>query len=285
MEPDLALLEEAIGSSAASWEPLSTGGYTLSRAWRVMTNDGLVFAKEAEDEGSLHMLRREALVYRDVRGPFLPAFVGYADSGDKALLAVELLESAQWPPPYPEDVSPLFDAVELVAASVVPVELPAQRHRDSRWRRVADDPGPFLGLGLCSRAWLTASIGALIDAEEQAVFEGDCLVHNDIYAANVAFTQRGAVLVDWGASVRGSRWIDVAFALLSVRVEGGTPPELAFSGEAAFATALAGHFAAEAPAPLPDWAEPGSTLREDMAGDLVHALRWVAELLELPPLA
>jgi hypothetical protein len=250
VEPDLELLGEAIGGSATSWEPLRTGGYTRSRAWRVMTSDGLVFAKEADDEGSLHMLRHEALVYRDVRGPFLPAFVGYADSGDKALLAVELLESAQWPPSYPEDVSPLFDAVELVAASVVPVELPVQRHRDSRWRRVADGPDPFLGLGLCSREWLTASIDALIDAEEQADFEGDCLVHNDIYAGNVAFTPRGAVLVDWGASVRGSKWIDV-----------------------------------EAPAPIPDWAETGSTLREDMAGDLREALRWAAELLELPPLS
>ncbi len=83
--------------------------------------------------------------------------------------------------------------------------------------------------------------------------------------------------------MRGSRWIDVALALLSVRVEGGTPPPLDFPAEASFAAAFAGHFAVEAPAPLPDWAEPGSTLREDMAGDLAHALRWAAELFELPP--
>jgi hypothetical protein len=62
-------------------------------------------------------------------------------------------------------------------------------------------------------------------------------------------------------------------------------PAVEFPGEAAFAAALAGHFALEAPAPLPAWAAPGSTLREDMTGDLAHALRWAAELLELPPLA
>ena len=50
------------------------------------------------------------------------------------------------------------------------------------------------------------------------------------------------------------------------------------------AVAFAGHFALEAPAPLPDWAEEGSTLREDMAGDLAHALRWAVELLGLPAL-
>jgi hypothetical protein len=83
--------------------------------------------------------------------------------------------------------------------------------------------------------------------------------------------------------VRGSRWIDVAFALLSLRVEGATPPSLDFPNEGPFAAALAGHLAVEAPAPLPDWAEPGSTLREAMAGDLAHALRWAAERLELAP--
>lgn len=113
---------------------------------------------------------------------------------------------------------------------------------------------------------------------------GDELVHNDIYSGNVCFTARGAVLVDWGAAVRGSRWVDVALTLLSLRAEGGTVPRLDFPGEASFAAAFAGHFAVETPAPLPEWAEPESTLREDMAGDLVHALHWTAELLELPPL-
>lgn len=284
MEPDLELVAEAIGSAPLAWHPVRSGGYTRSRAWRVMTRDGLVFAKEAEDEGSLQMLRREALVYREVRGPFLPAFVGFADSGERALLAVELLEDACWPPPYPDDVGPLFDALELVAATTPPSALPAQGCPASHWERVALDPGPFLSLGLCSNEWLTASIEALIDAEGQAVFEGDDLVHNDVYSGNVGFTSRGPVLVDWGAAVRGSKWIDVAFALLSVRVEGGRAPGVGFPGESGFATALAGQFAVEAPAPLPDWAEPGSTLRADMAGDLAHALRWAADLLDLPPL-
>lgn len=55
-----------------------------------------------------------------------------------------------------------------------------------------------------------------------------------------------------------------------------------YSCEGAFASALAGHLATEASAPLSAWADPGSTLRGDMAGDLRHALPWVAELLGLP---
>ena len=286
MTPDLDLLTEAIGHEPRSWKPVNTGGYTCSRAFRVETRDGLVFAKEAEEAGSLHMLRREATVYRGVHGPFLPAFVGFADSGERALLAIELLEDAHWPPPYPDDVGPLFDALDLVAATPPPPELPVQGRWRSRWELVAADPEPLLGLGLCSREWLEASLDTLTRAESQAQFEGDDLVHNDVYSANVAFRGGRAVLVDWGAAVRGSRWIDVALALLSVRVEGGTPPDVVPPEEIApFAAAFAGHFAVDAPAPLPDWAAPGSTLREDMAGDLAHALRWSVELLGLPPLS
>jgi aminoglycoside phosphotransferase (APT) family kinase protein len=282
--PDLELLEEALGAAPASWRPVDTGGYTRSRAWRVETPDARVFAKQAEDAGSLHMLRREAAVYRGVQGSFLPSFVGFADSGETALLAIEYLHDVHWPPPYPTDAAPLFEALELVAATEPPAELPAQGPWSSRWERVAADPAPFLSLGLCTRDWLDESSERLIDAESHADFVGPDLVHNDVYSGNVGFGRHGAVLVDWGAAVRGSRWIDVAFALLSVRVEGGTPPAIPFPAEVAFAAALAGHLAVEAPAPLPDWAEPGSSLREDMAGDLSHALRWVGELLQLPPL-
>lgn len=285
MTPDLELLTQALGHEPRSWEAVDAGGYTRSQAWRVTTSDGPVFVKTAEEAGSLHMLRREAVVYREVRGPFLPSFVGFADSGQRALLAIEFLEDAHWPPPYPDDVSPLFEALDLVASTEAPTELPTQDAWRSRWEQVADDPEPLLGLAICTRRWLSSSIQSLIAAEKQAGFEGDHLVHADIYSANVAFTANGAVLVDWGASSRGSRWIDVAFAALSLRVEGATSPSLELPGEASFAAALAGHFAVEAPAPLPDWAEPGSTLRADMNGDLAHALRWSAELLDLPPLS
>jgi hypothetical protein len=248
------------------------------------TTDGPVFVKQASDEGTLSMLRHEALVYSHVAGSFLPTYVGFADRGDRALLALEYVSDARWPPPYPDELTPLFAALETVSTVKPPPELPSHGSRWSRWQRVADDPEPLLGLGLCSREWLESALEALIAAEQQAVFEGSALVHNDVYSGNVCFDGRGAMLVDWGAAVRGSRWIDVAFAVLSVRVEGGVVPAFDFPEEAAFAAALAGHFAVEAHEPLPVWADPGSTLREDMAGDLAHALAWTAEVLELQPL-
>lgn len=229
MTPDLDLLAQALDGEPTSWDPVNTGGYTRSRAWHVQTADGPVFVKEAEDAGSLHMLRREAVVYRGVRDSFLPAFVGFADSGERALLAIEYLTDAIWPPPYPDDVAPLFDALRLVAASEPPAEVPAQRPRRPRWEEVSSDPEPLLELGLCSREWLTRSLDTLVEAESKADFTGSALVHNDIYSGNVAFSERRALFVDWGAAVRGSPWIDVAFALLSLRVEGATRPRTSSS--------------------------------------------------------
>jgi hypothetical protein len=284
VNPDLELLAEALGCEPRSWTAVSTGGYTQSQAFRVETSDGPVFVKEAEETGSLHMLRREALVYRNVSGPFLPAFVGFADSGERALLAIELLEDAHWPPPYPDDVAPLFDALERVAVATPPADPPAEQPNEPQWERVASDPEPFLGLGLCSREWFDDAIDALVDAERRVLVEGDDLVHNDIYAANLAFAPRGVVLVDWGAAVRGSRWVDVAFVALSLRVEGvPRPPWLTLPGEDALAATIAGHFAVGASSPLPPWAAPGSTFLDDIRGDLAHLLSWASEQLDLPP--
>ena len=280
-QPDLELLAAALGAPPHSWERITSGGYTRSERWRVETADGRAFVKQAEDEGSLHMLRREAVVYADVHGSFLPGYVGFADSGTRAVLAIELLEHAHWPPPYPDDTTPLFDSLEPIAAAPVPPGLPALS-QPRRWEEIAVEPEPLLGLGVCTREWLDRSLPTLIAAEKAAAIEGDDLVHGDVYSGNIGFVDSRAVLVDWGACVRGSRWTDVAFAVLSVRVEGGILPTLAFPEERAYAAATAGLLALEAPKPLPEWSPPDSRLRQDMTADLGHALRWAAEELELP---
>ncbi len=227
-QPDLELVATALGARPRSFEHVSVGGYTRSERWRVATADGHAFVKQAEDEGSLHMLRREATVYQHVHGPFLPGYVGFADSGDRAVLAIELLEGAHWPPPYPEDVSPLFAALEQVAATPAPVAACPRSAQPRRWELIAENPTPLLGLGLCSREWLEQALPVLICGRGRCVVEGDELVHRDVYSGNVAFVGDRAVLVDWGACVQGSRWTDVAFAVLSVRVEGGVAPALDF---------------------------------------------------------
>ena len=154
----------------------------------------------------------------------------------------------------------------------------------SRWQRVADHPADFLRLNVCSREWLESSLPALIDAEKQADLRGTRLVHNDVYSGNVCFNADRAVLVDWATAARGNPDLDVAFAIVSVLAEGGQLPERQLlNDEGAWAPGLAGHNAFEAGAPLPAWAEPGSTLRQDQLTDLRAALPWAARTLGLEP--
>ena len=232
------------------------------------------------------MLRREALVYEHVAGSFLPAFVGFAEGGARAVLAVEHIDDALWPPPYPDDVSPLFETLDDVARADPPAALPRLEQWPLHWAAVGGDPRPFLRLGVCGRPWLDDVLDRLVAAEAEAGWTGDALVHNDVYSGNTCFRGRHAMLVDWGVAAVGSRWCDVAFAVLSVRSERGgrLPPAVEPPGAPAYAAALAGHFAVEAPKPLPAWAAPGSTLREDMTQDLRAALSWAVETLDLPPL-
>jgi hypothetical protein len=284
VEPDLDLVAKALGAHPTSLVPAAGGGYTRSGSWIAETADGLAFVKQAEEAGSLSMLRREAVLYEGVRAGYLPGFRGFADDGTRAVLAVEAIVDGYWPPPYRDDVSLLFDALDDVASTKPPDGLPRVEPWGSRWQAVGAEPGPFLSLGLCSAAWLEVNLERLVDAELASEWMGDALVHNDVYSGNVCFARERVLLVDWGVASIGSRWVDVAFALVSVRSEGGPPLAVTLPGAAGFAACLAGHWATEAPKPLPAWAEPGSTLREDMAQDLRAALAWAVEELELPPL-
>jgi hypothetical protein len=221
------------------------------------------------------MAQIELRVYQGVTGTFLPELVDAWQEDDRALLVLEDLSSLYWPPPYPADVRPLFDALDEVAASPPPPELRRLEERDETpWEYVTS-------LDVCSAAWLQRAIGPLRSAESSFKVSGQDLVHYDVWTDNVCFADRGALLVDWAAARVGNRWIDVGCALLSLLVEGGTWPPLAIRNEPGLAAFIAGSVVREATAPLPDWAAPGSTLREDQRGDLVHALRWASQALGL----
>jgi hypothetical protein len=272
----------AVGKDAVSWEPVIGGGYTRQAKWRVHFADGsTAFVKAAHEEPYSGALRREVAVYKSVDGSFLPRLVGAGDDGALVVLAVEDLAEAQWPPPYPDDVRPLFEALDALAATPAPDGLRVWPVARSNWRKVAEEPEPFLALGLCSGTWLEHVVDRLVQAELRVSWAGDDFVHYDVYSGNVCFVGPRALLVDWDTAGRGNRWVDVAFALLNVRAEGARLPDVGLPQEGDYAALLSGHFAVEAPAPLPEWAE-GSSLREAMVGDLRHALEWTAEALGLP---
>ncbi len=273
----------AVGKDAVDWEPVIGGGYTRQAKWRVRFADGsTAFIKAADEEPYSNTLRREVAVYKSVEGPFLPRLLGAGDDGVLVVLAVEDLVEAHWPPPYPDDVRPLFDALDALAATPVPAGLRSWSVARSNWQRIAENCEPFLALGLCSAEWLGQVIQSLVQAESRVSWAGEDFVHYDIYSGNVCFVGPRALLVDWDTAGRGNRWVDVAFAYLNLRVEGAEPPDVGLPQEGDYAALLSGHFAVEAARPLPEWAE-GSSLREDMVGDLRHALEWTTDMLGLPP--
>jgi hypothetical protein len=269
----------------------SAGGYTAG--WRgIVTLDdgGSAFVKSAAgaDGGRV---KREAgvLAWLEQHGHagIGPRLLGF-DDGDPAVLATEDLSDAHWPPPYPADTSTLFDTVDELRRVDAPAELEALEDWDDgstlRWQRVADGPADFLRLGVCSAEWLERHAVALIEAERRVDLRGRALVHNDVYSGNVCFVEDRALLTDWATAARGNPDLDVAFAIVSVLAEGGHLPERRLlDDEAAWAARLAGHNAVEASAPLPEWADPASTLRQDQLVDLRAALPWAARAIGLDP--
>ena len=269
--------------SASSWEPVA-GGYTRAPKFRALARDETgVFVKFAEDDDlAVRAIVAELDVYESLSAPFLPVLYGAFQAHDKALLILEDLSEAHWPPPYPPDVAPLFAALDAIAAVRAPDGLPTLAEpAETPWRQIARAPEAFLSLGVCSGTWLIKALPTLIEAEACVPRSGSQLVHNDVWAGNLCFADRGALLVDWAEARVGNAAIDRAFALLSLRVEGA--PVSAIDDAPALAAFVTGIVAAEASAPLPAWAPAGSTLRSDQLGDLRVALPWAAGELGLPP--
>jgi hypothetical protein len=118
---------------------------------------GRAFVKIGWTLDTASWIRDEYLFYARMRGvPFLPTFVGWADDGERPVLALEDLSGAAWPPPWdPRRVEQAIACLEEVAAATPPPDLPTARSSQwslNGWPEVARDPSPFLSLGLCSRA-------------------------------------------------------------------------------------------------------------------------------------
>ena len=278
----IAAVTDLLGVAPGGWEPRAGGHTQAGKARATLADGSRVFVKWAA-AGIEAALLDEIRVLSAVRGPFLPHALAWSE--DPAVLIMEDLTAAIWPPPFPGDVGSLWEALEAKAAIVPPDGLPRLEEwpgSERRWRRVAADPRAFLDLGVVTETWLGTHINDLVAAEESVALAGTQLVHNDVFSGNMAFLGDRAILVDWATAAVGNAYLDTAMAVLSLRSDGGPLVRLGFPDEAGFAALLAGHDALEAPAPLPSWAHPDSTMRAEQLGDLRHALAWAAECLDLP---
>jgi hypothetical protein len=150
------------------------------------------------------------------------------------------------------------------------------------WHKVAVDPEPFLGLGLCSREWFDGAIGTLVDAESGESLDGSSLVHFDVRSDNLCLLDDRVVLIDWNNTARGRADFDVIAFAQSVTMEGGPPPhEIVPDADPAIVAMLTGYFARSAPKPvIPD----APRVRDVQLAQLRVCLPWAARVLDLPPL-
>ncbi|WP_394795098.1 aminoglycoside phosphotransferase family protein [Armatimonas sp.] len=263
------------------------GGYSLALRLRLELADGrLVFAKVATTEPTARWLRREVVVYEALGSQkFLAEFLGWADDSTEPFLLLEDLSEAHWPPPWTTArVDVVLTALSEVRRAPLPPQTPAleaERAVLTRWASIADDPAPFLSLGLCSAGWLENALPTLLAAEQTLNLDGTDFLHLDVRSDNLCFIGERAVIVDWNWSSVGNGEADIACWLPSLHSEGGPLPETILPAATPWAAALAGFFGSMAGLPPPEGAP---TVRTVQRTQLESALPWVVRALGLPPI-
>lgn len=285
-EAVLTAITAATGAGATSWQHV-VAGHTQAEKWLVELQDGRrAFVKAGTETSARAQIEREASILESVAAAYMPRFYGAATVDGWATLVLEDLSRAVWPPPYADRGEALLKTVMQVAATPPPQGLrrrPEGRPFGTYWQRIAADPEPVLAHRLFSAGWLERAQPVLDAAESLAELSGDDFLHDDVWAGNVCYTGRGALLIDWASASIGNRRIDLAYALLSIRSSGTRPPPIHFPEEAAYAALLAGANAYHAAQPADESIRHESVLRAGWLHDLEFALDWASELLQLAP--
>jgi Phosphotransferase enzyme family len=281
MTPDaIARAERILGVEAENWARIVSRGYSVNEHWTAGFVDGSrAFLKLASVDPSPQWVRDEWHVFESVSGPFMPRLLGFEDGDHPLLILEDMLPDARWPPPWqPGDVDAVLESLEEVAAAPLSGELPRLAEDDlPGWKEIAEDPAPFLGLGLFGAEWLERSLPTLIAASDPARLDGESLVHCDVRSDNLCLREGRVVLLDWNHARIGNPAFDVAFWLPSLVLEGG--PDPATFGVDELAVFVAGFFAAQAGLPAPEGAP---RVRGFQRAQLEVALPWTCSALGLP---
>ena len=220
-------LERLVGARIESFTPV-VGGYTPALRLVCRTATTSFFAKIGATPLTSQFLRREIDVYTRVTGDFMPRLIACEDDESAPILIIKDLSSAQWPPPWDER------RVELVLAQIhamhgAPVSFgsraQAQETAGSGWAAVAENPGPFLALGLANARWLDRALPHLIQHEARRAVEGESLTHWDLRSDNICVADGRVLFVDWNHAGMSNLALDLGFWLPSLAYEGGPLPE------------------------------------------------------------
>lgn len=276
-------IEGLVGARVESYRRVE-GGYTPALRLVCRTVEASFFAKIGTTPGTCKSLNREIEIFKRLSGDFMPRLLAAETHESEPILIIEDLSAQHWPPPWDERQIELtlaqIDALHHTPASL---ETFAQVHetKDGNWRAVADDPGPFLALGMADAVWLEAALPTLIQFEVRCPTEGDSLIHCDLRSDNICIKAERAVFVDWNAACLSNPRLDLGFWLPSLAYESGVEPEKILPDAPEVAAWVSGYFAARAGLPK---IIDAPRVRTVQRRQLETALPWAARALDLPPL-
>ena len=264
----------------------AAGGYTAAERWVVDFECGAgAFAKIGVDRLTAGWLRQEHRAYAVLDGDFMPELLGW-DDGERPLLLLEDLSGCFWPPPWDAGkVDRVLEAVASLQAAdhgghLSPLDS-AGSGLAGCWHNVAEEPAPFLSLGLATGRWLRDSAPVLAAAADEAVIEGSFPTHLDVRSDNLSIRGGRAVLVDWNHACLAHPDLDLAGWAPSLHAEGGPAPEEILPGRGPLAAVISGYFASRAGRPIIPTAP---RVREVQRQQLGTSLPWAVRALGLPPL-
>ena len=270
-----------LGWTPTSWRPV-TGGYTpAARYVAAAPGREPAFVKVATTPVTAAMLRREGVIYRRLSAPFMPRLLGWDDHETEPLLIIEDLSDARWPPPWD---APLVEAVleQIARLHGMDADLPSFSEVHGAmtrgWASVAENPAPFLSLGLAAPEWLTRSLPGLIEAETACPLEGSAPVHFDLRSDNICRANSGVKFIDWAAASLGNPRLDLGGWLPSLAFEGGPPPDDILPDAPEIAAWVSGYFAARAGLPI---IADAPFVRRVQREQLSTALPWAIRALKL----
>lgn len=280
--PEIAArVERMLGWAPNTWRRVH-GGYTPAARFAVAAGNRTGFVKIATTKTTAWQINREIVAYAGISGRFVPRLLATDPDPETPILIIEDLSHATWPPPWDDrTVGMVLDTIaEMHATPSTLAHGGLLVGRDAGWPTIAENPVPFLSLGLVTAEWLDKALPALIAAETACVFRGEALTHLDLRSDNLCITADGVKIVDWAEACRSAPDVDLGFLLPSLAYEGGPLPDAIQPNRPDIAAAVSGFFAARAG--LPDIPQ-APFVRRVQREQLSTALPWAIRALDLPP--
>ena len=281
----LSRIEKLIHTKIRSYSVVE-GGYTQATRLLCKTDTTSFFAKAGSTPDTCKYIQREIQVYRKVSGPFMPKVMAWQEHETEPILIIEDLSDHHWPPPWDDrQIDLVLSQLAIMHDTKTELEPFSKVHgenmaRGSGWLKVAENPEPFLSIGIADEKWLSKSLPLLISNADNCRVEGNSLTHWDLRSDNICITKERAIFIDWNLACLSNPKLDLGFWLPSLAYEGGPLPDTILPDSPEIAAFVSGYFAQFAGLPV---IKSAPRVRMVQQQQLETALPWAARALDLPP--